>query len=354
MPYEVDFLPVGESNGDAICLRYGSPSVGYTVHVVDGGYSDTGQLIIDHLNSYYGRDVHIDHVVLSHADLDHASGLRVIMENCDVGMLWMNRPWLYAEEVVHNFHMNFTVQGLRQRLRDAYPVLVELEEIAERRGIPIREAFSGQRIGQFTVLAPSRARYLTLIPQFTHTPDPRASALTSAMRTAQALFAEAKSWFFETWTDEKLSDNPPATTAANESSIVQLATIDGHRMLLTADAGPEALAEAADVAEQLGMGGLVRFMQIPHHGSRRNVTPTVLNRWLGGPVQEGQAFYGTAFCSVGTNQPQYPRHRVRNAFLRRGYGVYSCRDGWICHNEGANRLNMAPIQSEQFSTRYEE
>ena len=165
---------------------------------------------------------------------------------------------------------------------------------------------------------------------------------------------EIQAWF-ETWTDEKLSDNPPPTSASNESSVVQMAIIDGHRLVLTADAGPKALSEAAEVAKYFKIMGKPTFIQIPHHGSRRNVTPSVLNTWLGEPIEQGLPKVGFAYCSVGANKPEYPRHRVRKAFLRRGYGVYSCRQGWINYHSGfGNRNNCYSIQSEQFQYVYEE
>jgi hypothetical protein len=40
--FELDFLPVGNSNGDAICMQYGV-STGVYVHVVDGAYAETGE-----------------------------------------------------------------------------------------------------------------------------------------------------------------------------------------------------------------------------------------------------------------------------------------------------------------------
>ena len=67
------------------------------------------------------------------------------------------------------------------------------------------------------------------------------------------------------------------------------------------------------------------FVQVPHHGSRRNVTPYVLDRWLGGRRKTEGATIGCAFCSVGDNQPKYPRAQVKNAFIRRGYPVHVTR-----------------------------
>jgi hypothetical protein len=39
MPYEIDFLPVGDSNGDSIVIRYDDNP--FYLHVVDGGFTST-------------------------------------------------------------------------------------------------------------------------------------------------------------------------------------------------------------------------------------------------------------------------------------------------------------------------
>src|SRR6185437_9054962 len=84
--------------------------------------------------------------------------------------LWMNRPWLYAEETLEHFHGNYTLQGLIAEMKDRHPYLVELEELANAQGTQIHEVFQGAKIERFTVLAPSRARYIDLIPEFEKTP----------------------------------------------------------------------------------------------------------------------------------------------------------------------------------------
>lgn len=353
MGYEIDFLPVGDSNGDAICVRYGSDATGYTIHVIDGGYKDTGETIIAHVQRYYGAPTYIDHVVLSHADADHASGLLAVVEHFEVGTLWMNRPWLYANEIIEAFHGNYTVAGLTQAIREAYPILVELEDIATSKGTPVREVFAYDQIGAFAVLAPTRERYLSLIPEFSRTPPSYAKPVKGFL---DRIFEVAKSAvrFFETWDHEKLEENPPAVTAANESSVVQMGRFDGNAALLTADVGPTGLTEAADIANALGIFTPLRFVQVPHHGSRRNVTPSVLNRWLGEPIPEGGR-RGTAFCSVGINKPEYPRKRVQNAFLRRGYGVIPTRDTWKTHFHGLPpKPGLVPVEPEPFVHTYEE
>jgi beta-lactamase superfamily II metal-dependent hydrolase len=353
MGFEVDFLPVGHSNGDAICIRYGNPLTGYTIHVVDGGYTDTAKEIISHIENLYGGATRIDHMVLSHADHDHAAGLIGVLDHFDVGTLWMNRPWLYARDTIHNFHGNYTEQGLREEIRRLNPHLVELERIALSRRIPIMDAFAGTVIGQFVVLAPTKERYLRILPDFGRTPQSYAEAEKSMLDRLYDTAKQVARWF-ETWTTERLSENPPAVSASNESSVVQFGDLDGSKILLSADAGPDALNEAADVAGRLGLYGPINLVQIPHHGSRRNVTPSVLNRILGAPVAEGVE-RGMAFCSVGQGKPEYPRNRVKNAFLRRGYTVASTRSIWISYFKNMPvRGNAVPLKFEAFSHEYEE
>ncbi|RWK43791.1 hypothetical protein [Mesorhizobium sp.] len=155
MPYEVDFLPVGDSNGDAICVRYERPNGSYAIHIIDGGYTDTGDTIIAHVEKYYGSPHFIDHVVLSHADDDHATGLIPVMRHFDVGALWMNRPWLHAADIIGSFHGNYSVVGLAKEIRGSYPRLAELEDIANEKGVQIYDAFAGSHISSASQFATS-------------------------------------------------------------------------------------------------------------------------------------------------------------------------------------------------------
>jgi beta-lactamase superfamily II metal-dependent hydrolase len=332
MHYEIDFLPVGDSNGDAICLRYGQAN-NFWVHLVDGGFTDTAPTVISHIRSHYGAGIYINHMVLSHADNDHACGLVGVLKVMRVDNIWMNRPWLYAREIIDNFHGNWTLEGLVKHIREKHPYLVEMEHIANSRGIPIRAAFQGDRIGEhFTVLAPSRARYIRLLPDLEKTPQ----SYAEKKGIFPSIFEPVKTVLdamWETWGVETLDDDPPATSASNETSLVQWGAFDDKRLLLTADVGPEGLAEAYVYAAQNGLYQRPNIVQIPHHGSRRNVTPTVLNAWLGEPLA-AEGTVGNAYCSVGKDEDIYPRKKVKNAFIRRGYPVHATRGKIKCSFNG--------------------
>jgi len=327
--YEIDFLPVGdgEKSGDAIAIRYGEEN-DYLIHVVDGGSLDSGEEMVKHIRQYYGNPDFIEHVVLTHADNDHSSGLRKVIEEFEIGEIWMNRPWLYADETLHLFEgSNLTVEKLEKQLREAYPILVEIEDMADKKQIPIREVFQGAQIDQFTILAPSRQRYLELIPQFDRTPE-AAEEATAKATLGQILgeaLKKAAAWIAETWGKETLEEDVE-TSASNESSVVQIADFDGNKVLLLGDAGIISLNEAADYAELIGitLPGL-SFMQVPHHGSRHNVSPSVLNRWLGEQIPKGSETRFSAFASVAKKDEERPRRKVVNAFIRRGSRVYATK-----------------------------
>jgi beta-lactamase superfamily II metal-dependent hydrolase len=351
MNYEVDFLPVGESSGDAIVIRYGDDARGYYLHVIDGGRTETAEAIISHINKYY-LGYHINHVVVSHADNDHAAGLIGVMEQIEVKNLWMNRPWLYAAEILHHFHGNFTLEGLIGNIKKRHPYLVELERIAIQKRIQIHEAFQGAKIGAFTVLAPKRDRYVNSIPDFGKTPDRYTTAAEGSQRLGliRSLVEAAKKKLEEKWDVETLA-NDAETSASNESCLVQYGLLSGEGALLTADVGPIGLSEAGNFAAQLGLDR-PKFVQVPHHGSRHNVTPSVLDMWLG-PKQPQGTTVGRAFCSVGSNQKDYPRGQVTNAFMRRGFKVYSTRDKWISHSCGGGHPGAVPAVAEEFAREVE-
>ncbi len=101
--FEIDFIKIdSDESGDAIALRYQLNNT-TRFHVVDGGFQDTGEKVIEHINTYYNKPESIDSVILTHPDGDHAGGLKYILENINVRELWMLRPWQYSEELIDKF-----------------------------------------------------------------------------------------------------------------------------------------------------------------------------------------------------------------------------------------------------------
>jgi beta-lactamase superfamily II metal-dependent hydrolase len=321
--YEIDFLPVGTSkSGDAICVRY--EINGRTlIHVVDAGYEENGEALLEHLSDYYGS-TKIDHVVATHPDGDHAVGLRKVLENADVGSLWMNRPWKYAEELLPYFAKYTNAENLARALREVFPNLAKLEEIATDRNIPIFDAFQGARIGAFTVLAPSRDAFFDYIADDDRTPKVAAETATQGgmFDGAIRVVTEGIRLIMAAWGAEKFPADD--TSPRNNMSIVQLANFYGDQVLLTADAGRAALEEAANYAPSAGLFlpvNQIRLMQVPHHGSRHNVSTEILDRWLGEMGEEHHEARSNAIVSVGKDDQDHPRQVVVRAFMHRGASV---------------------------------
>jgi len=89
--FELDFFDVEtDKSGDAIAVRY-EIAGRQLVHLIDGGYQVTGPAIVANINKYYGTN-RVDHVVVTHCDRDHTGGLTYVLDNMEVGELWMLRP----------------------------------------------------------------------------------------------------------------------------------------------------------------------------------------------------------------------------------------------------------------------
>ena len=249
--FEIDFLNVGaKESGDAILLRYSVGGV-TRIHVTDGGFKDTGDTIIQHIKEYYDNPSTIDAVIVSHPDGDHTGGLAKVIEHFDVSELWMLRPWLYAKELLGRFTRWSNVNNLVKELKDDYRNIADLEEIAHAKKIRILEPFQGERIGQFTVLSPTKEMYLNLIVESDKTPkgtwDRRQSFLKGTFPSVKRLFRFLSS----AWGNEIFS--PEETSPDNEMSVVQYANLCGQRILLTGDAGRRALTDAAAYAPWAGL-----------------------------------------------------------------------------------------------------
>ena len=354
--FEIDFLEAGEKgSGDAIALRYREDDESDYFHVVDGGYTDDGKKLIEHIEKFYDRPERIDHVVLTHPDGDHAAGLKAVLKECEVGTLWMNRPWEYVEDLLEFFEYDYTTTGLVRRLRKDFPHLADLEDLANEQGISIRSALQGEQIGAFTVLAPSRERYLDLVVDSEKTPEPEREA--SIVGSVYMRLAELVRSVFASWGEENLKGESEGTSRENEMSIVQFAQLCDEKILLTGDAGIEALKEAYDFLVNeldISLPGINRF-QVPHHGSRRNLSSGVLDDWLGHkfPDQAERSKF-TAIISANQQDEEHPKKDVVRAFIHRGARVIQTKGTIRTSKNAPHRDGWSPVEGLDYPEETEE
>lgn len=341
--FEIDFLPVGEGErgGDAIAVRWGNlhgERSEQKIMLIDGGTKESGQSLVEHVKKYY-KTSQVDYVFCSHPDADHASGLTEAINNLVVSVLCLHRPWEHAQDLKDLFkNGKITCTGLKDRLKKALEDAYELETLAKQKNIRIYEPFADDftdKNAELIVLSPTKDFYSLMVANFRETPQPKEN-LTLAEKIVTAV-KEAIKWVAENWGMETLvnpQDNE--TSAENNSSIILLLQVDGKKFLFTGDAGVEALNEAIKKAVNLGIDlKTVNFIQIPHHGSKHNVGPLLLDALVGVKLRES-AQVKTAFVSAPKEgDPKHPSRKVVNAFIRRGAKVIATQGSVKVHHDNA-------------------
>lgn len=337
--YEIDFHPIektgesGSKSGDAITARFTDPFGIQRVIVVDGGYKHTGEKLVEHITTYYGTD-YVDIVISTHPDADHINGLATVIDKLGVGQLLIHRP--------HDHAVNFTDYSNIE-------VIDALIGLAEEKDIEVVEPFTGFSAfaESVRVLGPTVNYYEALLQEdLAKTLEEKAALSASATTPWQnrlvAKAADLLDRAISYLPVETLSDDGQ-TSPRNSTSVITLLTVDGRRLLLSGDAGIESLNRACEYYERIvGEFGdfPLEFFQAPHHGSKRNLGPTVLNRLLGKP---GDAFgTPTAFISSAKADPKHPSPKVTNALKRRGASVFATEGSNLLHHWGGGDRSWGP------------
>lgn len=326
--YDLDVLAVGdgERSGDAMAIRYSMNGGNWRVMVIDGGNQDAGDRLVELIRREYETDF-VNDVLNTHPDSDHSSGLSRVLEQLKVGTLWMHKPWQHLPHILDAFDDNrITPNSAVKRAVEALRCAASVHDLAVKKGVPIYEPFAGANIGGFVALSPSRDRYLSLLPHFRSTPEtslpsPLMTGIGAPRRIAgsgglAALgFAAAQAEFVAaTPANEHAALGRKPTAAENESSVILLGVFGVESVLFTADAGAAGLSEAVLLAARHGISlKNLRLLQLPHHGSRNNLNPALLDLITA----------RTAFVSASAKSPTHPRRAVTNAFQRRGTSVFA-------------------------------
>jgi beta-lactamase superfamily II metal-dependent hydrolase len=199
----------------------------------------------------------------------------------------------------------------------------ELVAIASARGVGVRQPFAGEVAlgGSVTVVGPSEPYYIQMLQEQTS----KIAALSLALARAKARVIAKARQVLQEEPAETLVDDEGGTTPRNNSSAILSLASDGERMLFTGDAGVPALTQALDFIDANGLATLpLRFLDVPHHGSRHNVSAGLLNRILS-PAARGSGTT-TAFISSSDKDEHHPSPKVTNALGRRACAVFTTED----------------------------
>ncbi len=315
---EIDMLSLGDA--DSILFTHWVDGR-YMRVLIDGGNKGSAPGVRQFLRT---RGItHLQHVVCTHPHDDHAAGLVELLSDVTltVDQMWVHRPRSHVNMLLVEHALNQT-HGLRRAtvIRESLETVNALATICNVRQILMSEPFAGTQIGPLTVVGPTVDYYTELVAQFADSSAIRASETLVSSLPNQSLaeaFLEAMAPSVST-----VLEANPETEPENNSSVILAMKHDSGLHLFTGDAGAQALCRAAqqyDLAD-------CHWMQIPHHGSRRNITEPLIAHFR--PK--------VAFVSAVGNH-KHPRRAVINGFKRVGTSVYSTHypsEGHLWHHRG--------------------
>jgi beta-lactamase superfamily II metal-dependent hydrolase len=303
---EIDMLNVGCA--DAILVTKWMNGVAHRI-LVDGGnksdYENTVKPFLQGLNV-----TTLDAIICSHPHDDHASGLLELVKA---------RDFIILSAYVHvpQWHVNMSdvntalikARGTREAevIRKSLQTASDLVTEIRKRNIEPIEPFAGTKIGDVYVVGPSKGFYEELIQEFAQSDKifgvEKARDAYATKIATEELVARA----FATEPEYGLLDNPEDTPENQSSTILWTQYLD-DTYIFTADAGAQALTKAKEAYKLSNC----YWMQIPHHGSRRNITKSLIEYFSP----------DVAFVSA-PGDTKHPRKSVVGAFKEVGANVFS-------------------------------
>jgi beta-lactamase superfamily II metal-dependent hydrolase len=299
---EIDMLNLG--NADSILVTRWTADQPVRV-LIDGGNKGDSEKVLKFLS---GRGIkHLDHVVCSHPHDDHAGGLSGILKAISFGQFWMHVPSRHVQlaELRVSLILETTLkrsQNVARILNESLQTTSDLESLVLRMGKTVQEPFSGTSIGPLMVCGPSVQFYEQQLADFKDFSKLEAMERLMEMRARQVANEDRGE------VEESSVLGVGGTEPENNSATILGFMYGNYTFLLTSDAGVEALTAAKDEYRLQGL----RWMQIPHHGSRRNINDVLIDHF------KPQTAYVSA---IGGSK--HPRRAVVNAFKARGCSVFS-------------------------------
>lgn len=281
--YEVRFFAAGKSNkgGDAIFVRLYDKQDNVVAILIDGGYQDTGNSVIRYMKTL-GLDT-IDLMINTHPDLDHISGLIQIMNTPEIKVkkLLYNRPWRDNNINIGLFKdQRITENSLNKRLIDSFKKAFELQQSAEnKKNISgcaceiVHPIVGNSYFDCFHILGPTAEHYRKHLIASDKTPTTVDGQEASKYLPVKKIWRVFKGLFIPWIPNEHTSD-------INETSVVSFLQLPDKNFLFTGDTGKEGLQNAIQYLYEdspiYDCG--VTHLQLPHHGSRKNISPNLLRK----------------------------------------------------------------------------
>ena len=339
MDISIDMLKVG--NADALIVWLKDSQKNSHITVIDGGNSEDGESVIAHLENYILPNVSQnapDLIISTHHDKDHINGLIKLVEKYigNIGEVWVNNPADYVSsyvfESLKSKLRNKSYERKYQYIQESLNNLDDFITIVDRYNILRESAFSGKEKFNniIKVLGPSKSFYESMLPGFENLEEyiSEQGDFVYNSRYSEAVINET----LEANSSCSIVDKVNSTSASNNSSVITEFNINNKRFLFTGDTG---VAAFNSVEERYSLENIY-WLDVPHHGSRRNLTSTLID------TMNADIGYISA---VGNKK--HPRRALVNCLKRAGTKVYSTHKSgniWYHNGDFPNRPNYNLLQ----------
>ncbi|MHC4480072.1 MAG: ComEC/Rec2 family competence protein [Planctomycetota bacterium] len=322
---QIDMLPVGDADAFIIEVQLGASS---EIILLDGGKDwEDGDRVLRQLDAYYGRRV--DHVVLSHIDVDHAGGLLHVVENLEPGQI--GRAWVHdidrhgvpAEKAIRLArHLSEEAQSTPVRtvanhVAESLEATQRLIQALQAKGITVTEPFvdGENRIGPLQVLGPTVELFESAVEFYGG-----ARALSAMVEQAIAFRRRRAVGASRATPDEVLTDAGDNPESEKQVSLILLLEYEGDRYLFPGDAGRRGFDACPELEKARGL----HLLKVPNHGSKHNLSPELLDLF-----QPALAYISSS--GVGID----PHPDLITALKNRGAVIYStAKSGNVWHRRG--------------------
>jgi beta-lactamase superfamily II metal-dependent hydrolase len=303
---ELDMLSIGDA--DSILVTRWVNGVPTRI-LIDGGNKSNASIV--RLFLLRRRIRYVDHIVCTHPHDDHAAGLIEFVTDTrfDFGMFWMHLPWRHVNRQILDEALRRTsARRVANIINESLERSRNLANAVWRRKQYIYQPFAGNQIGFLTVCGPSEQLYGTLVSEFGDADRLAEFESNLAAHEHSILMENVRGSLGESAGDDGTLGAEP-TEPENDSSVILATKFGSEVFVFTGDAGLLAFYDATKSYPGLGS---CCWMQIPHHGSRRNISEDLIE------------FFRprVAFVSASGTK-KHPRRKVVNAFKDVGAVVFS-------------------------------
>jgi beta-lactamase superfamily II metal-dependent hydrolase len=322
---QVDMLPVGDADAFIVEVQRDGAA---EVCLIDGGSGwEAGDRVLRQLDAYYGG--RIDHLILSHIDVEHAGGLLRVVEALDpgrIGQAWMHDLGQHGVDVQESIRIaqglaeqaqSTPVKTMARHVADSIEATAWLIEALRDKGIPVTEPFADEnnRVGPFEVLGPTKAFFEESVRSYDDVRglDEMVEAGISVRRRTTVGAGAGEP-------DDILLQTPDSPEAHKQVSLILLLEFEGDKYLFPGDAGRAGFAACPDLERARGL----HWFKVPNHGSKHNLSPELLDL-----LKPALAYVSCSGTSIN------PHPALISALQSRGATIYStARSGNVWHRRG--------------------